>query len=117
MSPGDILLCCAFAVTLPIGQVMFKFAAMRHATLQGSIPRRLIANPILIAACAWYGMTALFWFFVLTRLPLVAAYPFAIAGSATVPFVSSLVFKEKLSAGFAGGFILMVLGLGMVVLA
>lgn len=116
MSPLDIALCCVFSLTLPIGQVLFKRAAMAHAETTGSLPRRVLTNAALIVACAWYGGTALFWFLILTRVPLVAAYPFAIAGSASVPLVSSLVFKEKLSRDFAIGFVLMLAGLTLVVM-
>lgn len=115
MSPADIALCSSFSLTLPVGQVLFKRAALRHADIAGSLPVRLLTNVSLIGACAWYGLTALFWFFILTRVPLVAAYPFAIAGSASVPLVSSVVFKEKLSWRFAAGFALMLLGLTIVV--
>lgn len=117
MSPIDIALCSAFSLTLPTGQVLFKRAALRHEHTTGSLPIRLMTNIPLILACAWYGGTALFWFFILTRVPLVAAYPFAIAGSASVPLVSSMVFKEKLSRGFGLGFALMLAGLALVVMS
>lgn len=116
MAPTDIALCCAFSLTLPIGQVLFKRAALRHGETTGSLPVRVLTNVSLMIACAWYGGTALFWFVILTRVPLVAAYPFAIAGSASVPLVSSVVFKERLSRDFAAGFVLMLLGLALVVM-
>ena len=115
MAPIEVALCCAFSLTLPIGQVLFKRAALRHGATSGPLPVRLLTNLSLVAACSWYGATALFWFFILTRIPLVAAYPFAIAGSASVPLVSSLVFKETLSRGFWLGFALMLVGLTIVV--
>jgi len=115
MSLIDIILCCAFSLTLPIGQVLFKRAALRHGETSGPLAIRVLTNRDLVIACAWYCGTALFWFLILTRIPLVAAYPFAIAGSASVPLVSSVVFKEKLSRDFAVGFGLMLLGLTLVV--
>jgi len=115
VSPTDIALCCVFSLTLPIGQVLFKCAALQHGATSGPLAIRVATNGAFVLACAWYCGTALFWFLILTRIPLVAAYPFAIAGSASVPLVSSVVFKEKLSRDFAIGFALMLLGLTLVV--
>ena len=37
MSLRDLLLCCLFAVIMPTGQVMFKWAALTHARLDGAL--------------------------------------------------------------------------------
>lgn len=104
------LLCMVFAVALPLGQILFKFAALRHARSEGALLMRLASNPALIGALAWYGGTALFWFYILTRTPLSTAYPFAVAGSALVPIFAWLIFKEPLSWQFAMGFAIMIVG-------
>jgi len=107
----DILLCSVFAVALPIGQVMFKWAAIYNTRLEGPFLWRAIQNYPLIGAFAWYGLTAIFWFYVLTRVPLSSAYVFSILGSALVPLAAWLIFKEPVSWRLAAGYGLMVLGL------
>ena len=68
----------------------------------------------LIGAFAWYGLTALFWFYILTRVPLSLAYPFSIVGSGLVPLVAWLVFKEPLDWRFAVGYLLMLTGFAVI---
>ena len=75
----DALLCAGFSLALPIGQTLFKFAAVNNARLQGPLLIKLITNVPLIGAFAWYGLTALVWFYILTRVPLSLAYPPATA--------------------------------------
>jgi drug/metabolite transporter (DMT)-like permease len=59
-------------------------------------------------------MTAIFWFYILTRLPLSSAYLFSMVGSGLVPLVAWLVFKEQLNWQFAAGFALMLIGFAVV---
>jgi drug/metabolite transporter (DMT)-like permease len=75
---------------------------------------RLITNLPLIGAFAWYGLTALVWFYILTRVPLSLAYPFSIVGSGLVPLVAWLVFKEPLDWRFALGYLLMLTGFAVI---
>ena len=114
MNFKDAALCSVFALALPIGQTLFKFAAVNHAKLQGSLIVKLVTNVPLIAAFAWYGLTALFWFYVLTRVPLSYAYTFSIVGSGLVPLIAWLVFKEPLDWRFAGGYALMLAGFALI---
>jgi hypothetical protein len=78
MTPKDMALCSVFAVALPVGQMMFKWAAIYNARLTGPLVLRVVTNLPLIGAFAWYGVTALFWFYVLTRVPLSTAYAFSL---------------------------------------
>lgn len=107
----DVLLCSAFALMLPAGQLMLKWAAMHPAAAGAPLMSALMQRWRLGAALGWYGLTALFWFYILTRTPLSAAFPFSIAGSALVPLAAGLVFGERLSWRYAGGYALMLTGL------
>jgi len=111
MSPKDFALCAGFAVALPIGQVMFKWAALYAARLEGPLVLKMLQNWPLMIAFAWYGASALLWFYILTRVPLSAAYPVAILGSALVPVLAWAVFREPVSWSLAGGYALMLAGL------
>jgi drug/metabolite transporter (DMT)-like permease len=106
----DALLCAGFSLALPVGQTLFKFAAVNDARLSGPLPIRLLTNAPLMGAFAWYGLTALFWFYILTRVPLSTAYVFSILGSGLVPLVAWLVFKEPIGWRFGAGYALMMLG-------
>jgi drug/metabolite transporter (DMT)-like permease len=111
---ADVALCAGFSLALPIGQTLFKFAAEQNARMSGPIVIRLITNPPLIGAFAWYGLTALFWFYILTRVPLSLAYAFSIVGSGLVPLVAWRVFKEPLDWRFAVGYLLMLGGFAVI---
>jgi len=117
MSLRDLLMCCLFAVVMPTGQIMFKWAALTHARLDGALPLRLLKNLPLLGAFAWYGLTALFWFYILTRVPLSRAYAFAVVGSSLVPVFAYFIFKEPMSWRYAAGYALMILGLLVVMQA
>jgi drug/metabolite transporter (DMT)-like permease len=106
----DALLCAGFALALPLGQTLFKFAALNNERLSGPLLMRLVTNLPLLGAFAWYGLTALFWFYILTRVPLSLAYAFSIIGSGLVPLIAWLVFKEPLGWRFAAGYALMLAG-------
>ena len=110
MTLKDILLCAGFSMALPIGQTMFKWAALADAGRPGPFLLRVITNWPLIGAFAWYGLTAVFWFYVLTRVPLSLAYAFSILGSGLVPLIAWLVFKEPMGWRFAAGYALMLSG-------
>jgi drug/metabolite transporter (DMT)-like permease len=111
MKPRDVLLCGGFALALPVGQLMFKAAAAYQNRLEGPLPARLLHNFPLMGALGWYGVTALLWFYILTRLPLSTAYVFSILGAALVPVLSWLVFAEPMSWRLAAGYAVMLAGL------
>mgnify|MGYP001194424044 CR=1 FL=1 len=111
MTPKDIALCSFFAIALPIGQGLFKWGAIYDGKVSGHFLIRVIQNPPLIAAFAWYGLTALLWFYVLTRVPLSTAYAFSLVGSCLVPIIAWLVFKEQPTWSMAAGYLLMFAGL------
>jgi drug/metabolite transporter (DMT)-like permease len=116
MGLKDSLLCGCVAVALPIGQALFKWAAVYDRGLDGAFVPRLAHNYPLMGAFAWYGLTALLWFHVLTRVPLSLAYTFSILGSALVPLIAWLIFKEPLSWAFALGYGLMIAGFAVIML-
>lgn len=114
MTPREMLLCGGFSLALPIGQVMFKWGAVYHANQTGPLALKLVTNWPLLGAFAWYGLTSLFWFYILTKVPLSRAYPFAMAGTGLVPLLAFFIFKEPISWRMAAGFALMLAGLFVV---
>ena len=114
MRGRDLALCLVFAVALPAGQLLFNWASLANAQMTGALPWRLLGNLPLIAALGWYGLTALIWFYILTRLPLSAAYPFSILGSGLAPLGAWLVFGAPFTWTMAAGFALMLAGLAII---
>lgn len=110
MTPRDFALCSVFAFVLPAGQMMFKWAALYSGRLEGSFLVRLLQNYPLFMAFAWYGATAVLWYYILIRVPLTNAYAFSIVGSALVPIMAWLVFREPMSWRLAAGYALMIAG-------
>jgi drug/metabolite transporter (DMT)-like permease len=110
MTWREFLMCLAFAFALPIGQAMFKWAAIYSARLEGPFALKLLQNWPLMIAFGWYALTAVFWFYILTRLPLANAYVFSMLGSGLVPLIAWLIFKEQLTWQFVVGFGLMLIG-------
>jgi len=115
LSPKDMALCSVFAVALPLGQMLFKWGAVYDKQLTGPFLLRVAQNFPLMGAFAWYGVTALLWFYVLTRVPLSLAYGFSLIGSCLVPLAGWLVFKEQANWSMALGYLLMVAGLFLIV--
>jgi drug/metabolite transporter (DMT)-like permease len=115
VTPKDIALCSVFAVALPLGQMLFKLGAIYDQRLSGPFLARVVVNYPLMGAFAWYGLTALLWFYVLTRVPLSVAYAFSLVGSCLVPLSAWLVFKEEASWTMAAGYVLMIAGLVLVI--
>lgn len=116
MGLKDTLLCSAFAVIMPIGQALFKWAAIYNEGLGGPLPLRVLRNFPLLGAFAWYGLTALLWFYILTRVPLSSAYVFALMGTGLVPLIAWLIFKEPVSWSLALGYGLMLAGLAVIMI-
>ena len=115
LSPKDVGLCGVFAVALPLGQMLFKWGAVYDKQLSGAFLMRVMHNYPLIGAFAWYGLTALLWFYVLIRVPLSLAYGFSLVGSCLVPLAGWRVFTEQVSWPRAAGYALMLAGLFLVV--
>ncbi|MBL8554823.1 MAG: hypothetical protein JNL41_11140 [Phenylobacterium sp.] len=115
MTVKDMALCSVFAVALPLGQMLFKWGAIYNERLTGPFLARVMVNWPLIGAFAWYAVTALLWFYVLTRVPLSLAYAFSLIGSCLVPLAGWLVFKEQGSWTMVAGYALMLAGLFLVV--
>ncbi len=90
---------------LALGQVLFKFAA---GTFQlGSLSGDLSLP--LLGALAIYAIATIMWLLVLSRTPLVVAFPFYGLGFIFVPLLSRMVLGEPLRAStIIGGAIILV---------
>jgi len=101
--------CCVFAALLAIGQLMFKFAA---ADISAAANWRTgLVSYWLFGALVLYALTTVLWVFILMKLPLSKAYPFALLGAAIVPMLAHFVLSEPLSPFYLGGLAAVIFGL------
>lgn len=102
MTATLLFLCIGFGVSLAVGQILFKIAALGIRPSEG-----VFITPALFFAIVLYGLTTILWIFILTRLPLNIAYPFSLLGSAFVPFLAHYYLGEAVG-------IQTIVGLGLV---
>lgn len=101
-----------FALSLVLGQILFKIAANQknHEGEALSLLPLLFSWP-MIAACTLYALTTILYVYLLQQIPLSRAYLFSIAGAAIVPFLAILIFKEDFSIKYVVGLALVLSGL------
>jgi drug/metabolite transporter (DMT)-like permease len=101
-----------FALMLAVGQLLFKATADRLPPIERFADlRHAFAYPTLWLALALYGLATLLWVFLLQRVALAHAYPFAALAFVLVPFGAAAVFGERLSSGVLVGAALIVAGI------
>jgi drug/metabolite transporter (DMT)-like permease len=106
---GIVVMCLLFAVSIAIGQLLFKVAANSIRRPGSSFFVNAITSPSVWVAFAWYGSTSFLWLYVLMRVPLNRAYPFALLGSALVPAFAWAAFGERVAPSyFVGGAVVLV---------
>lgn len=117
MSLPIVLASIVFAVSLGIGQLLFKLAA-------GDIRSRLAASwldaalsPWLLGAIALYAASTALWVYILAHTPLSKAYPFALLGAALVPLLARLVLNEPLPGQYLIGMAVVIVGVAMIQLS
>jgi drug/metabolite transporter (DMT)-like permease len=100
------------AFILATGQLLFKLTADR-SPIVGHVAdlRHLLADPLLWLALALYALATLLWVFLLQRVALTHAYPFAALAFVLVPLGAAAFFGEKLSLPFFLGTALIVAGI------
>ncbi|WP_426321018.1 hypothetical protein [Pseudoduganella sp. R-43] len=90
-------------------QVFLKFAALHSVVHVGALPG-FIRNPWLWTAvtCSAGGICC--WLLTLRQLPLAVAYPWTALIYVITPLVGAWCFAELLSASYAVGIVLILLG-------
>jgi drug/metabolite transporter (DMT)-like permease len=105
-------------MALAVGQVLFKWVglAMRgRPLLDGFL--LMARQPALYAALAVYGLATLVWIWILSRVPLMQAYPWVAATTAIVPLLGWFVFGERVGPIFWLGIALILVGMLLTQLA
>lgn len=111
MNVINTVACLFLAASLAGGQVLFKFAAIDIQQRVGRSWLSVMWSPWLISALIVYGISTILWLWILAKMPLSRAYPFALLGTAAVPVLANLVFGESLPPLYLAGVVLVLLGL------
>jgi multidrug transporter EmrE-like cation transporter len=102
--------CLLLALTMCVGQVLFKLASQQQPADAFSFGR-LIATPWFLGALALYGASTILWVYILARMPLSIAYPFSLLGAALVPVAAFFIFGEPMGVRVWIGTALVLAGL------
>lgn len=112
MSPLNVISILVFVTSLAVGQTLFKVAADRIAGLPAKQALvNLLAAPTFYLAIALYGATTVLWIWILSRVPLSAAYPFMGLTMIIVPVMGWWFFGEMVGPRFWVGAVLISIGL------
>jgi multidrug transporter EmrE-like cation transporter len=121
LSIGSFILLIAAVATAAAGQVMLKHgmqvATSRAAHSRGSLAVTAITSPWVLIGLLVFGVSAIAWLAVLSRVPLSVAYPFNALGYLGILTASILILHERASIMTWAGSLLVVSGLIIVVLA
>lgn len=111
MTPLQYTMGAVFGLSLACGQMLFKLAANQIGPDGNALPMiRVLFTWPMIAACTLYALTIILYTYMLQQMPLSRAYMFSMVGSALVPFLAILIFKEGVSARYVVGAALVFLG-------
>ena len=107
-----------FTVSLSIGQLLFKRVGL---TIRGRPAAdgilAILREPTLYAALALYGASTILWIWILSRVALSRAYPWASAGTVIVPLLGWYVFGERIPPIFWLGVLFIIAGVALTQLA
>jgi len=100
-----------FAITLAVGQVLFKSVGLsiRGQPFLESLAI-LMRLPTLYAALTLYGLATFLWIWILSRIPLAQAYPWMAVTIVLVPLLGWRIFGEAVGPLFWLGMGLVVVG-------
>ncbi len=96
----DIFLIVLSVMLASAGQLLLKQGMIKVGRISSlaSVPSMLITallNPMVLAGLAVFGISALSWLIVLSRVNLSIAYPMVSLGYVAIIFLSWLIFKES----------------------
>ena len=115
----DILLIVFGVLLASSGQLLLKLGMMKVGRISSlaSAPSMILTalmNPIVLAGLAIFGISALSWLIVLSRVRLSVAYPMVSLGYIFVLFLSWLIFKEPVKPVTIAGCLTIMFGVFLV---
>lgn len=124
--PGDVLpwnvwlfagLSIAFAAAaqllMKVGMTTLRLAGRLDSVSTENF-LAIALQPTVMFGLVSYGLSAVFWLLVLSRMPLSMAYPLNSLGILTVVILSAVALGENVSLGRAAGVGLIVAGVALI---
>jgi drug/metabolite transporter (DMT)-like permease len=108
---SQILGLISFAASMATGQILFKYGATQAGIvqgLQGWID--LLLKPVIVLALTLYAFSTILWLWLLQKIPLTIAYPFAALAFLLVPIGAWIFFREPLNLRYLLGVCLILVG-------
>ena len=115
----DLLLIFFSVLLAAAGQLLLK-QGMREVGRVSDLARvpstilTALLNPIVLAGLAVFGISAMSWLVVLSRVKLSIAYPMVSLGYVAVVFLSWLIFKEPVKPITIAGCIAIAVGVFLI---
>ena len=103
------ILAVVCAVTIAIGQMLFKTAAARIEE-HGTVLHIQVATTMFIALSI-YGAATLLWVHVLRSAPISLIYPYMALSFVIVPAFSHFIFREPINLSYVVGLVLILAGI------
>lgn len=90
-------------IILKLGMTSREIQSSIHSGDPAQIAMSIGTSPSVIAGLACFGLSAILWLFVLSRVPLSSAYPFVSLGILVTVLASWLLLGETISLAKIGG--------------
>jgi multidrug transporter EmrE-like cation transporter len=107
-----LTLLASVTVLLSAGQLLFKRAglAIQGRPLADGL-WTLLMLPSFYLALTLYVLATVIWIYVLSRMPLIEAYPWIAVATVAVPLIGWFYYGERVGPLFGVGMALIVVGL------
>ncbi len=117
LSLTHMTLLFGYSVFMSLGQIAFKYISFNllPATSTMDAVVRMLSSVGFWAIGALYGLSMVYWIWLLSQVPLSLAYPFASLAMIIVPVLSWLLFSEPLTIRYFMGVLLIMAGIALVV--
>ena len=111
MSAWRFLMVLLCVLLISVGQVLFKYAALKSDGRDGVLG--LLFNRYLISAGFIYVAATLLWVWQLKFVSLNRAYPIYATAFILVPFMTWLFLRERIGWTYAAGVVLIIAGVAL----
>lgn len=108
MSAWRFFLVFLCVLLISVGQVLFKFAALDSNRRSGVLD--FLLNKYLVVAGVIYVVATFMWVWQLKFVPLNRAYPVFAVAFIIVPFLSWLLFRERVNLVYSVGVLFIIFG-------
>lgn len=98
----SIAFAAAAQLLMKVGMTTLRMAG-RLDSFSADTAMAIALQPTVVFGLVSYGLSAVFWLLVLSRMPLSMAYPLNSLGILTVVLLSALALGENVSLGRAAG--------------